>query len=113
MTEGFKVATTADVPEGEGRAISREVTGTHDDIAIFHDTDGTFWALDDTCTHAKASLAEGWVEDGLVECPIHSSKFCLKTGEVSGPPATRNAVCHRLEVRGDEIWLFPHESSTP
>jgi 3-phenylpropionate/trans-cinnamate dioxygenase ferredoxin subunit len=113
MTDGIKVATTGDVPEGEGMVISKEVTGTEDDVAVFHDTDGTFWALNDTCTHADASLAEGWVEDGMVECPIHSSKFCLKTGQVSGLPATQDTVCHRLEVRGEEIWLFPHEKPTP
>ncbi len=110
MAEGIKVTTTADVPEGEGMTISREITGTADDIAILHDTDGTFWALNDTCTHAAASLAEGWVEDGCVECPIHSSKFDLRTGKVSGLPATEDTVCHRVEVRGEEIWLFPNEA---
>ncbi|WP_067670858.1 non-heme iron oxygenase ferredoxin subunit [Nocardia miyunensis] len=110
MTEGIKVAKNSDIPEGEGLAIPRSITGTDDDIAILHDTDGTFWALNDTCTHQVASLAEGWVEDGTVECPIHASRFCLKSGRVSGLPATRGAVCHRVEVRGEDIWLFPGES---
>lgn len=110
MAEGIKVTTIADVPEGEGVTISKAITGTADDIAILHDTDGTFWALNDTCTHAKASLAEGWVEDGCVECPIHSSKFDLRTGKVSGLPATEDTVSHRVEVHGEEIWLFPNEA---
>jgi 3-phenylpropionate/trans-cinnamate dioxygenase ferredoxin subunit len=110
--DGIKVGTTSDIPEGEGRTIPKQVTGTDDDIAILHDTDGTFWALNDTCTHADASLAEGWVENGCVECPIHSSKFDLKTGKVAGFPATEDAVCHRVEVHGDDIWLFPNEAST-
>jgi 3-phenylpropionate/trans-cinnamate dioxygenase ferredoxin component len=109
VSDGIRVATTADIPEGEGLAISKEITGTEDDIAILHDSDGTLWALNDTCTHAEASLAEGWVEDGCVECPIHASKFDLKTGKVSGLPATENTVCHRVELRGSEVWLFPHE----
>jgi 3-phenylpropionate/trans-cinnamate dioxygenase ferredoxin subunit len=113
VTDGIRVATTSGVPEGEGIAIPKEITGTDDDVAIFHDTDGSFWALDDTCTHAEASLAEGWVEDGQVECPIHSSRFCLRTGKVSGLPATTDARCHRLEVRGEEVWLFPGESPVP
>lgn len=110
MSEGIKVALTTEIPEGEGRAISSAITGTDDDIAILHDTDGTFWALNDTCTHEVASLAEGWVEDGTVECPLHASKFCLRDGKVLSLPATKDTVCHRVEVRGDEIWLFPGEA---
>jgi 3-phenylpropionate/trans-cinnamate dioxygenase ferredoxin subunit len=67
--------------------------------------------LNNTCTHAEASLAEGWVEDGYVECPLHSSKFCLKTGAVQGLPATIDAVVHRVEVSDGEIYLFPRQKS--
>jgi 3-phenylpropionate/trans-cinnamate dioxygenase ferredoxin subunit len=110
VTVGINVARASEIAEGEGISISKDVTGTEDNIAILHDTDGTFWALNDTCTHADAPLSEGWVEEGCVECPVHSSKFNLRTGKVLGLPATENAVCHRLEVRGEDIWLFPNES---
>ncbi|MEU0312093.1 non-heme iron oxygenase ferredoxin subunit [Nocardioides sp. NPDC006273] len=107
---GIKVAELDDIPEGEGIAVSKEVTGTDDDIALLRDEDGGVYALNDTCTHEVASLAEGWVEDGRVECPLHSSKFCLKTGAVEGMPATKGTVAHRVEVRGGELWLFPNEA---
>ncbi|BAS13866.1 3-phenylpropionate/cinnamic acid dioxygenase ferredoxin subunit [Arthrobacter sp. Hiyo8] len=38
-------------------------------IAVFHTEEGELFALDDTCTHQDASLADGWVEDCWVECP--------------------------------------------
>jgi 3-phenylpropionate/trans-cinnamate dioxygenase ferredoxin component len=107
MSEGIRVATLDDIPEGEGVAVDRAITGTDDDIALLRDDDGTVWALNNTCTHAEASLAEGWVEGGYVECPLHSSKFCLKSGAVQGMPATADAVAHRVEVRGDDVYLFP------
>ncbi|MEU9734790.1 non-heme iron oxygenase ferredoxin subunit [Streptomyces sp. NPDC048002] len=107
---GIRVAALGDIPPGEGIAISKVITGTSDDIALLRDTDDSVHALDDTCTHETASLSEGWVEDGYVECPLHSSKFCLKTGEVQGLPATRNACPHRVEVLDGEVWLFPGES---
>lgn len=110
MSTGIRVATLDDIPEGEGVAIDRTITGTVDDIALLRDEDGSVWALDDTCTHADASLAEGWVENGQVECPLHSSKFCLKTGAVDGLPATRDARPHRVEVRDGEVYLFPNEA---
>jgi 3-phenylpropionate/trans-cinnamate dioxygenase ferredoxin subunit len=108
---GIRVAALADIPEGEGIAIDQALTGTADDIALLRDTDGSVWALDDTCTHETASLAEGWVEDGYVECPLHSSKFCLKSGEVQGLPATRNTCPHRVEIRDGEVYFFPGEAS--
>lgn len=110
MTTGIRVASLDDVPEGEGLAVSSDVTGTGDDIAILRDEDGSVWALDDTCTHETASLADGWVEDGYVECPLHASKFCLRNGAVEGLPATKDTVAHRVEVRDGEVYLYPGEA---
>jgi len=110
VSEGIRVAALDDIPEGEGIAISSDVTGTDDDIAVLRDEDGSCWALNDTCTHETASLAEGWVEEGHVECPRHSSRFNLQTGKVDGPPATVDTVAHRVEVRDGEVYLFPGEA---
>ncbi|WP_433566684.1 non-heme iron oxygenase ferredoxin subunit [Nocardia sp. CA-151230] len=107
---GIRVATLDDIPVGQGIAIDKAVAGTDDDIALLRDDDGSIYALNDTCTHEVASLAEGWVEGGYVECPMHSSKFCLKSGEVQCLPATENAHPHRLEVRDGEVYLFPNEA---
>jgi 3-phenylpropionate/trans-cinnamate dioxygenase ferredoxin component len=109
MSEGIRVAAVADIAEGEGIVIARSITGTDDDVALLRDDNGSVWALDNTCPHAEASLAEGWVEDGHVECPLHSSKFCLKTGAVDGLPATKDARPHRVEVRDGQVFLYPGE----
>jgi 3-phenylpropionate/trans-cinnamate dioxygenase ferredoxin subunit len=109
MSDGIRVASLDDVRPGEGIAIPSDVTGTDDDIAILRDLDGSCWALNDTCTHQTASLSEGWVEEGCVECPVHASRFDLRTGRVLGPPATVDTVAHRVEVRDGEIYLFPGE----
>jgi 3-phenylpropionate/trans-cinnamate dioxygenase ferredoxin subunit len=110
MSDGILVAKLDDIVEGEGIAIDKAVTGTVDNIALLRDEDGSVWALDDTCTHETASLADGWVEDGHVECPMHASKFCLKNGEVQGLPATKNTCPHRVEVRDGDVWLYPNEA---
>lgn len=109
MSAGIRVAALDDIPEGEGIAVDKGVTGTDDDIALLRDEDGSVWALNDTCTHEIASLADGWVENGKVECPLHSSKFCLKTGSVEGLPATKDTAAHRVEVRDGDVFLFPNE----
>ncbi|MEV0341847.1 non-heme iron oxygenase ferredoxin subunit [Nocardia sp. NPDC050713] len=109
-SNGIRVATLDDIPVGEGIAIDKSTTGTEDDIALLRDDDGSVYALDDTCPHEIASLAEGWVEDGYVECPMHSSKFCLKSGEVQCLPATQNTRTHRVEVRDGQVFVFPNEA---
>lgn len=107
MGEGIRVAAVDDVEPGEALVLPLELTGTDEPISLFRDDDGTYYALDDTCSHEDASLAEGWIEAGEVECPLHASRFCLRTGEVQCLPATKDVASHRLEVRGDEIFLFP------
>ena len=85
-----------------GKPLSVEVEGRT--IALF-DVDGTLRAIDDTCTHAGASLAEGEVEDGTVVCPWHGARFDLTTGEVRCPPAGRPVRAYPVALRGQEIWV--------
>ena len=100
------------IPEGEAIVIDAAEAGTKGDIAIFHAEDGEFYALDDTCTHETASLADGWIEGTEVECPIHSAKFCLKTGAALCMPATVDVATHRIEREGDDLILHPGEAVT-
>lgn len=108
---GLRVAAVGDIAEGEALVVPAGRTGHGDAIAVFHD-EGAYYALDDTCTHGQASLSEGWIEGGEVECPLHSARFCLKTGEVQCMPATVAMHTHRVEVRGEEIWLHPGQEAT-
>ena len=48
-------------------------------IAVFP-MDDTYAALDDICPHAGASLGDGWVNNGVVSCPLHGWEFDLRTG---------------------------------
>src|SRR5688572_24285779 len=74
-------------------------------IAVFHTEDGQLFALDDTCTHQDASLADGWVEGCEVECPLHASKFDLRTGAVDCPPAKRPVRTHAVVIEDDHIYV--------
>jgi 3-phenylpropionate/trans-cinnamate dioxygenase ferredoxin component len=103
---GIRVCAVTDLRDGEAVRVPRDETGTTDDIAVFNDN-GEFFAIDDTCTHAQASLSEGWVEEGQVECPLHSGIFCLRTGDVVGLPPVRGVGAHRVLVRDEQLWLLP------
>lgn len=108
-TDGIQVGAVADIPTGEARTVSRDLVGTGDDIAVFND-EGAFFALNDTCTHGQASLAEGWIEDCEVECPLHAARFSLRTGEALSMPALTGVKPHRVEVRDGQVWLFPGQA---
>ncbi|RCK69876.1 bifunctional 3-phenylpropionate/cinnamic acid dioxygenase ferredoxin subunit [Desertihabitans brevis] len=109
MSDGIKVATVDELAPAEAKVVDAAVVGTGDDIALFRDEDGTFYALDDTCSHQEASLAEGWIEDCTVECPLHAARFSFTTGRPLSLPATQPVRTHRVEVRGEDVYLFPGE----
>ncbi|MFT4287937.1 Rieske (2Fe-2S) protein [Nocardioides sp.] len=102
----IRLAELADVPIGGGLRISREVTGTVDDIALLRDQDGVVHALDDTCTHALASLAKGWVGDGHVECLLHGAKYDLCTGKELSSDWLPDARTHPVVVRDGVVFLL-------
>jgi 3-phenylpropionate/trans-cinnamate dioxygenase ferredoxin component len=70
----------------EGHGIAVEVAGER--IAVFRDGD-RLYAIGDRCSHAEASLSEGEVFDGEVECPRHGAIFDLASGAAKALPATR------------------------
>ncbi|MEX2423327.1 MAG: non-heme iron oxygenase ferredoxin subunit [Acidimicrobiia bacterium] len=68
-------------------------------IAVFRDGD-RLYALGDRCSHAEASLSEGDVFDGEVECPRHGATFDLATGDAKTLPATRPVPTYGVRTRG-------------
>lgn len=115
MNKSILVAQVGEIADGEAKVIPTDQSGADVPIAIFH-SGGAYYALDDICTHEVASLADGWIEEGEVECPLHSARFCLRTGAALCLPAVRPVRTHRVQVKGDGLWLIigtpalPHES---
>ncbi|MFI5534039.1 bifunctional 3-phenylpropionate/cinnamic acid dioxygenase ferredoxin subunit [Kitasatospora sp. NPDC051853] len=99
-----RVCADTELADGQAVTVPAGATGWSDTIAVFREN-GALFALDDTCPHEQASLAEGWLEDGEIECPLHQSRFSLRTGEATCLPATSPARTHRVEVRDGAIWL--------
>lgn len=102
--EFVDVGGASDLGDGEGLRVPRERLGTIDDVGIFRDGD-EFFAIDNTCTHELASLTEGWIEQCMVECPLHAAKFDLRTGAALSLPAERPVRAHRVTIVDDRIML--------
>ena len=58
------------------------------------------FAVDDVCSHAEVSLSEGEVSGCQIECWLHGSRFDLRTGEPSGPPAFEPVPVYPVEIEG-------------
>ncbi len=108
MSAGVDVGAVSEFPEDEGVRIDGSRLGVDYDVAVFN-TEGTLFAIDDLCTHSLASLADGWVEDGCVECPLHSGAFDLSTGDAVALPAIRPVRTHRVEVVDGRVIVHPGE----
>lgn len=93
-----RAASRSDLTEGE--VIGVEVSGRS--IALY-DVDGTIFATDNICTHAYARLSDGWLDGGLIECPLHAARFDVRTGKVLDPPATEDLRTYPVRVVDDEI----------
>ena len=99
------VPTTALDGEGVASAQAGKVW-----VALFQ-AEEQFYASAVLCTHGQASLADGYLEDFLIECPLHQGTFDIRTGEAVGAPCTvpvrtfpvrvEDGIIH-VEVREDE-----------
>ncbi|MFN8535488.1 MAG: non-heme iron oxygenase ferredoxin subunit [Dehalococcoidia bacterium] len=68
-------------------------------------SEGTLYACQDTCTHEEASLSDGDVFNGLIECPLHGARFDLRTGAVRSLPAVIPLQVFEVTVEGDDILV--------
>ncbi|MEO3935444.1 non-heme iron oxygenase ferredoxin subunit [Dermatophilaceae bacterium Soc4.6] len=89
-----------------GTAAQAEVDGHV--VALVRETDGTYHALDDRCTHANVSLSEGEVDGCALECWLHGSRFDLRTGQPSGPPAITPVAVYPVKIDGDDVLVSIH-----
>ena len=68
-------------------------------VALVRVGDEVF-AVGDVCSHAEVSLSEGEVSGCQIECWLHGSRFDLRTGEPSGPPAFEPVPVYPVEIEG-------------
>ena len=71
-------------------------------LALYLVGDEVF-ATADLCTHGGARLSEGYLEDYLIECPLHQGLFDIRTGAPAGLPCTRAVRTFPTRLEGDAI----------
>ena len=75
-------------------------------VALYRLEDNVY-ATHGVCTHALALLAEGFVEDGKIECPLHQGVFDIRTGKALCAPLTKDLRTFAVKVEGDDVFIDP------
>ena len=101
MPEYVTVARAADIPPGERIVV--EVKERY--IAIFN-VGGTYYAIEDVCTHDDGPLAEGELHGLEIECPRHGARFDISTGKVLSMPATQDVQRFDVRLEGDALQIL-------
>ena len=73
-------------------------------IAVYN-VGGTFYATDNECTHGAASLAEGILEDDIIECTLHFGAFNVKTGEAVQAPCFTALRTYKVVVQDGQVMV--------
>jgi nitrite reductase/ring-hydroxylating ferredoxin subunit len=103
MTQIVRVCATSDLAPGQMRRAPTALP-----VAVYN-IGGKFFATADFCTHEKSSLSEeGYLDGDEVECGWHCAKFCVRTGAVTAPPATKPLVTYEVRIdKGDVFVVLP------
>jgi len=90
-----------DIPSGK----TQKITADGKEILVMN-IDGHFYAMDDTCTHAGASLSEGTLDDVILTCGWHGAKFDCKTGKLHAFPAKiKDLNSYKVVVESENVFL--------
>ncbi|RJG08285.1 non-heme iron oxygenase ferredoxin subunit [Massilia cavernae] len=97
-----QVCTVTDLADGE---IFKAEIADLGKFAIYRVGDA-FFASDDRCTHAEASLSdEGYLEGFTVVCSWHDGAFDIRTGEVKALPCGKALRTYPVVVREGAVYL--------
>ena len=96
----MKVAQVDDLQPGKGLVVQ-----AGEAIVALFNLGGTFYAINNRCTHVGGPLGEGKVEGKVVTCPWHGSRFDITTGEVLGPPARRPVATYPVQIQDRAVFV--------
>ncbi len=92
------VARKADIPPGTAKPF--QIAGV--DVLVCN-VDGSFYAIEDVCTHDGGALDQGTLEGRCVVCPRHGATFDVETGAALTLPAVIGLKTFTVRLEGDAI----------
>ena len=96
----IQVATLEELPLGTMKRV--EVDGHR---YLLANANGSYYAVDELCSHEDVSLYLGCVQGENIKCSLHGSRFSLKTGQPLEDPATEPLGTYPVKIDGNIILL--------
>ena len=76
-----EIVNVNEIPSGKMKMVKVE----ENEIMIAN-INGNYYAIANRCSHKKGDLSKGSLDDNIVTCPMHGSRFDVRTGKaVEGP----------------------------
>ncbi len=73
-------------------------------IAVFN-VQGSFYAIEDLCTHDGEELTGGPIDGDQVICPRHGARFCIRTGKALTAPAYEPTTTFPVRVENGVVQV--------
>ena len=93
-----RLCPTSEIPENSVKSFE-----VGNNVIAVYNVGGEFYATDNECTHGAASLADGILEDGIIECSLHFGAFNVKTGEAVQAPCFTPLRTYKVIVENGEV----------
>ncbi len=100
VSDFVKVASTSEIPEGKMRKV---LVGEHQ--VLLANVKSKYYAIGNVCTHVGGPLDRGVLEDNVVQCPLHGSRFDVTNGQVKRGPAARPEPVYEVKVESGNILV--------
>jgi len=95
-----KVCSTSDVPENSAKSFE-----VGNNVLAVYNVGGEFFVTDNECTHGAASLADGILEDDVIECTLHFGAFNVKTGEAVQAPCFTALRTYKVVLADGQVLV--------
>lgn len=96
----IRVAAKDEIIRGKGKELN--VNGLR--IALFN-ANGKYYAIEAVCRHQDGSLAPGKIDGEIVECPLHSWHYNIRTGELLDYLEGVKLVTYDVDIKGNDIYV--------
>ena len=106
MNEFVAVARIGEIEEGKVKVVR-----VGDAPVGLTKVEGEFFAFADVCTHDDGPVAEGELDDYIIECPRHGAKFDIRSGKVKQLPAVMPIPVYAVKVEGDSVLVSKSPTS--
>lgn len=104
MTTWVDVKNISDFPVN-----TREIVDLDFTTVIVFNIENKFYAIDHLCSHADFGLEDADCEGGVITCPLHGAKFCVRSGAALSAPAFDDIETYEVRVHNDIVQVAEPE----